>query len=127
MNHIPLRQLLWCDCTAAAVNGTVLLVLSGLIAPLLGLPRALVVFNGLVNVTYGAFSFSLARQPSPPLGRVRALVAANLGWVAVCVVMAMYFARPGSWLGAGYLLTEGFLVGLLATVEARTLKAGGVR
>ena len=116
----PCRQLLWCDCLAAAVNGTALLFLSGLIAPLLGLPRAVVVFNGLVNLTYGAFSFSLARQPSPPPDRVRTLVAANFGWVAVCLVMAFYFARPGSWLGAGYLLSEGFLVGVLATLEART-------
>ena len=122
MTQVPLRQLLWLDCAAAAVNGTALLVLSGLIAPLLGLPRAVIVFNALVNLAYGAFSFSLARQPSPSLDAVRTLVAANFGWVAVCVVMALYFARPGSWLGAAYLLTEGFLVGLLATVEARTLK-----
>lgn len=122
MRPVRLRHLLWCDCIAAAVNGTALLVLSSLIAPLLGLPRAVVVFNGLVNLAYGAFSFSLARQTSPPRGRVRAVVAANFAWVAVCLVMALSFARPGSWLGAGYLLTEGFLVGLLAAVEARTLK-----
>jgi hypothetical protein len=37
--------------------------------------------------------------------------------------MAIFFAGPGSWLGASYLLAEGFFVGLLATVEALTLKA----
>jgi hypothetical protein len=100
-----------------------MLALAGLLAPLFGLPRAVVVFIGLVNLAYGAFSFSLARQPSPARGRVRALVAANLLWVGVCVLTALFFAGAGSWLGASYLLAEGFFVGALATVEARTLKA----
>lgn len=100
-----------------------MLALAGLLAPLFGLSRGVVVFIGLVNLAYGAFSFSLARRPSPARGRVRALVTANLLWVGVCVVMAIYFAGPGSWLGASYMLAEGFFVGVLATVEARTIKA----
>jgi predicted membrane-bound spermidine synthase len=123
MKPFNLRPLLWFDCAAAAIAGTATLALAGLLAPLFGLPRVVVVFVGLVNLAYGAFSFSLARQPSPGRGRVRALVAANLLWVGVCVVMAVYFASPGSWLGASYILAEGFFVGVLATVEARTLKS----
>jgi hypothetical protein len=123
MKPFNLRSLLWFDCAAAAITGMAMLALAGLLAPLFGLPRVFVVFIGLVNLAYGAFSFSLARQPSPARGRVRALVAANLLWVGFCVVTALYFAGPGSWLGASYMLAEGFFVGLLATVEARTLKA----
>ena len=123
MKGFSLRPLLWFDCAAAAIAGTATLALAGLLATLFGLPRVVVVFIGLVNLAYGAFSFSLARQPSPARGRVRALVTANLLWVGVCVVMAIYFAGPGSWLGASYMLAEGFFVGLLATVEALTLKA----
>ena len=123
MKPFNLRPLLWFDCAAAAIGGTAMLALAGLLATLFGLPRVVVVFIGLVNLAYGAFSFSLARQPSPARGRVRALVTANLLWVGVCVVMAIYFAGPESWLGASYMLAEGFFVGLLATVEALTLKA----
>ena len=123
MKPFNLRPLLWFDCAAAAIAGTATLALAGLLATLFGLQRLVVVFIGLVNLAYGAFSFSLARQPSPARGRVRALVTANLLWVGVCVVMAIYFAGPGSWLGASYMLAEGFFVGLLATVEALTLKA----
>jgi hypothetical protein len=123
MKAFNLRPLLWFDCAAAAIGGTAVLALAGLLAPLFGLPRAVVVFIGLVNLAYGAFSFSLARQPSPDRGRVRTLVAANLLWVGVCVLTALFFAGPGSWPGASYLLAEGFFVGALATVEARTLKA----
>jgi hypothetical protein len=103
-----------------------MLALGGLLASLLGLPLALVVFNGLVNLAYGGFSFSLARQSSPPRRWVRALVAANLSWAGVCVLMALHFARPGSWLGASCILAEGVFVGVLATVEARTLKQVGL-
>jgi hypothetical protein len=53
---------------------------------------------------------------------VRRIIFLSAG-VGVCVVMALYFAIPGSWLGASYMLAEGFFVGVLATVEARTLKA----
>ena len=123
MKPFNLRPLLWFDSAAAAIAGTATLALAGLLAPLFGLQRVVVVFIGLVNLAYGAFSFSLARQPSPARGRVRALVTANLFWVGVCVAMALYFAGPGSWLGASYMLAEGFFVGLLATVEARTIKA----
>jgi len=123
MKPFNLRPLLWFDCAAAVIGGTAMLALAGLLASLFGLPRVVVVFIGLVNLAYGAFSFSLARQLSPARGRVRTLVTANLLWVGVCVLMAIYFAGPGSWLGASYMLAEGFFVGLLATVEARTLKA----
>ena len=123
MKGFSLRPLLWFDCAAAAIGGTAMLAFAGLLAPLFGLPPVVVVFIGLVNLAYGAFSFSLAWRPSPARGRVRTLVTANLLWVGVCVVMAIYFAGPGSWLGAGYMLAEGFFVGLLATVEALTLKA----
>jgi hypothetical protein len=123
MKPFNLRSLLWFDCAASAIAGMAILALAGLLAPLFGLPRVVVVFIGLVNLGYGAFSFSLARQLSPARGRVRALVAANLLWVGVCVLTALFFAGPGSRLGASYLLAEGFFVGVLATVEARTLKA----
>jgi predicted membrane-bound spermidine synthase len=123
MKPFNLRSLLWFDCAAAAIAGMAMLALVGLLAPLFGMPRAAVVLIGLVNLAYGAFSFSLARQPSPTRRLVRALVAANLLWVGVCVLTALFFAGAESRLGASYLLAEGFFVGALATVEARTLKA----
>jgi hypothetical protein len=116
-----LRRLLWFDCTAAGVAGAAMLALGGLLAPLLGLPRVLLVFTALVNLAYGAYSFSLARQPAAPRGRVKALVIANFSWVAVCALLALRFANPASWLGAAFLLGEGIFVGVLAAVEGRAL------
>jgi hypothetical protein len=100
-----------------------MLALGGVLAPLLGLPRALLLFTAVVNLVYGVFSFSLALQPVPPRRGVKALVGANFAWVPCCVGMALYFAGPGRWWGAGFLLGEGLFVGVLAAVEARALAA----
>ncbi|MES2644307.1 MAG: hypothetical protein V4850_32780 [Myxococcota bacterium] len=122
-NRLPIRSLLWFDCAAGGVAGVVMLALSGLLAPLFGIPHAVLVTTALANLAYGAFSYSLARQPEAPRRHVRALVLANFAWTGVCVALAAIFAGPGSWLGAGYLLAEGLFVGALAAVEARALTA----
>ncbi len=117
--RFQIRPLLWFDCAAGGVAGVAMLALSGLLAPLFGVPRALLVTTALVNLAYGAFSFSLARQTEAPRRLVRALIVANFAWTGVCVVLAAFLAGPGSWLGAGFVLAEGLLVGALAAVEAR--------
>jgi len=119
---LPIRSLLWFDCCAAGLAGVAMLALSGVLAPVFGVPRAMLVAMALVNLAYGTFSYSLARQAEAPRRRVRALVVANLAWTGVCVGLAAYFAGPGSWLGAAYILAEGLFVGALAAVEARALR-----
>lgn len=68
MKAFNLRPLLWFDCAAAAIGGTATLALAGLLATLFGLPRVVVVFIGLVNLAYGAFSFSLPGSLLRPEG-----------------------------------------------------------
>ena len=122
MKPAGLRRLLWIDCTAAGLVGAAQFALLGLLAPLLGLPRAVLAFTAFMNLAYGAYSLSLALSPSPAPRRVKLLVVANLAWGVVCLITAVYFARPGSWLGAGYVLAEGVFVAGLATAEARALR-----
>lgn len=114
-----LRPLLWFDCTAGGVVGVAMLALSGVLSPLFGIPRAVLVTTAIVNLMYGAFSFSLARRPEAPRRLVRVLIIANLAWMPVCVTLAAVHAGPGSWLGVAYLLAEGLFVAVLAAVEAR--------
>ncbi len=121
--RFPIRSLLWFDCVAAGVAGVAMLALSGVLAPPFGVPRALLVATALVNLAYGAGSFSLARQSAAPRHHVRAIVIANFAWTVLCVVLAAYLAGPGRWLGAGYILAEGIFVGVLAAFEARALAA----
>ena len=116
--RLQLRSLLWFDCVAAGVVGVATLALSGLLAPLFGIPRAVLVATALANLAYGTCSYSLARQPEAPRRHVRALVVANVAWTGVCVGLAASLAGPGSWLGASYLLAEALFVGALAAAEA---------
>lgn len=98
-----------------------MLALSGPLAAVFGIPRAVVVGMALMNLLYGSFSYSLARRSEPPRRRVIALVTANFVWAAICVGLAALLAGPNSWLGATYILVEGVVVGTLAAVEARAL------
>ena len=116
-----LRSLLWFDCTAAGVVGVATLAASELLAPLFGMPRTVLVVTAFANLAYSGFSYSLARMPEAPGGRVRALVVANFAWAVVCVALAAVFARPGSWLGVAYVLAEATFVGCLAAAEAKAL------
>ena len=120
--RLAIRSLLWFDCSAAGVVGVAMLGLSGLLAPLFDIPRAVLVTTALVNLAYGTFSYSLARQPEPPRRLVRALIVGNFTWTVICIGLAAVFAGPGSWLGSGYLLAEGLVVGALAAVEAKALE-----
>lgn len=104
-----------------------MLALSGVLAPRFGIPREVLVAMALVNLAYGAFSYSLARQEEAPRRRVRALVVGNFAWTGVCVGLAAYFAGPGSYLGAGYALAEALVVGALAVVEVRALGRSSCR
>lgn len=72
---------------------------------------------GLANVTYAAYSFSLARRSRRPPALLLPLIAANSLWAITCVVAAVYFAGSASVLGLGHLLTEGLVVGALARLE----------
>ena len=118
-----LRKLLWFDCSAAGAVGTLMLALNAILAPFLGLPRALILFMGVMNLAYGAFSFSLARRQATHPGRTKALVVANFTWAFLCAAAAIHLAGPSSWLGAAYIATEGVVVGTLAAVELRALRA----
>lgn len=114
-----LRSLLWFDCTAGLAVGLAMLALSGVLSPLFGLSRGVLVTTAVANLAYGSFSYSLVRRPEAAPRRVRVLVVANFAWALVCVALAAVYAGPGSWLGAAYLLAEGVFVGVLASVEAR--------
>jgi hypothetical protein len=118
-----LRSLLWFDCIAGGIVGVTMLAVSGWLAPVFGMPRTVLLATAVANLAYGSFSFSLARMGEAPLGRVRFLVVANGAWSVVCLVLAVSFAAPGSWLGAAYILAEGVFVVGLAAVEARALQA----
>ncbi len=121
--QLALRRLLWLDALAGLGVGAAMLALTlaGVLAPLLGLTTRLLLVTAAANLAYGSYACSLAVRARAPRRAVAALIAANLTWTGVCVVLAASVAGPGRWLGAGYLLGEGVVVGALALVERRAL------
>ena len=117
-----LRTLLWVDCIGAAVVGVAMLALSGVLAPVLGVERGVLVMSAITNLVYGTCSFSLARHARPPRRWVRVLVAANATWPIVCAVIVVTIAGPASWLGVAYFAAEGVYVGALAVAEGAALR-----
>jgi hypothetical protein len=62
-----MRRLLWVDCIGAAVAGVTVIAFSEWLSRLEGIPQAVLLFTGAVNLLYGAFSFSLAVRAERPL------------------------------------------------------------
>jgi len=117
MNDKP--YLLWVDCTGAAVVGVAVILLSGWLSELEGVPRNVILFTGVVNLLYGSFSFSLAVRKRRPMRRIKALVWANLAWTPVCVGLVIAFWSSITPFGVTHLLGEGVYVSGLALLEWR--------
>lgn len=121
------RRILWFDSIAGVVAGALMLAAAGMLAPLFGLPKAMLMTTATFNVAYGTFSFSLARRETVPRGLLKLLVVANFAWTVVCIGLAVRFAGPESTLGVAFILSEGLFVGVLAAVEARVFGFIGPR
>lgn len=113
------KNLLWIDCTAAALAGTAVLLLSGWLSELHALPRGLLLFTGAVNLLYATFSFTLATRARRPRALITLLVVANLSWAVVCLGLAAAFAGTATLFGLGHLVGEALFVGGLAALEWR--------
>jgi|JI10StandDraft_1071094.scaffolds.fasta_scaffold549322_3 hypothetical protein len=120
------RRILWLDSLGALLAGVLVLGLRERLAHLYGLPLALVTAMGLVNLVYGCGSGALARQASrgtrPARRWVDLLIAGNLAWAGVCVILAATWWTTVSPWGLLQLLGEGAYVGALGLVERRWVR-----
>lgn len=113
------RRILWVDCTAALLAGVVVVALSGWLSRLHSLPQTLLLFIGMVNLLYAAFTLTLALQARRPMVLIRLLVFANATWGIACLGIAAYFWTQASIFGIAHLVGEAAFVSGLATIEWR--------
>jgi hypothetical protein len=113
------KTLLWVDCIGGALAGVAVIALSGLLSRLEGLPQALLIFTGAVNLLYASYSYSLARRPKRPMWRIKLLVAVNLAWAPVCVGLLITFSAPATLFSYLHLGGEAVYVAGLAALEWR--------
>jgi hypothetical protein len=97
--------------------GVAVLSLSEWLSQLYALPGDILVGIGVVNLTYGAFSFSLAVRARRPRTLIVLLVVANATWGGLCVLTAAVLTGTASPLGLAHLVGEGVFVGGLARLE----------
>ncbi|MEM7738632.1 MAG: hypothetical protein AAF267_22910 [Deinococcota bacterium] len=112
-------QLLRVDCTAGIAVGIFVLSLQRWLSSFYQLPVSFVVFLGIVNLTYGTFSLSLAVRKNRPQYLVWLLIRANMVWGVLCIVWAILFRNTASVWGLGTLLFEAVFVGGLGVIEWR--------
>ena len=112
-------SLLRIDAAGGLVVGSLFLAGSAWIAPLLGLPRPLIVGVALANLAYGCFSFTLNRRPQRPLALLNTLIIGNVAWGVLCLGIAAYVWSDATVLGRLHVLLEAVLVAGLGLVEWR--------
>ena len=113
------KQLLWIDCTGAALVGIIVISFSGWLSQLEGLPQALLIFTGTANLIYASYSFTLALRAQRPMYLIKLLVFANLAWAVACVGLLSAFAANATPFAYLHLGGEAAYVGALALLEWR--------
>jgi hypothetical protein len=101
--------------------GIFVLALRGVLARLYVLPIELVTIIALVNLSYSAFSLTLAARTrsARPLALVVSLAAANGFWACVCTFLVIRCWNVATFLGLAHIAFEGVFVLALATIEWR--------
>jgi hypothetical protein len=112
-----LQRILWVDCIGAILTGLGMLLLSGPLSSLYGLPVAFVVGHALVHLAYGTYSFSLALRKRRPMWMLLVLIFANAAWAGFCVVFAATLIGNASIFAVSHFILEGIYVGSLAAIE----------
>ena len=122
-----LRRVLWLDAATGAATGALQLLLTGLLASLLGLPETLLVVSGWALFGYvAAISFIATRQFVPaPL--VWLLIGANLLWVLGCLALLLGGLVMPTLAGKAFLAIQAVTVGLLAELQWVGLRKAVVR
>jgi hypothetical protein len=117
-----LRRVLLVDAGTCAGMGLFLALLAEPLAPMLGLPAALLFHAGLALLPIAAFMAWVATREQPPLAGVKLVILGNAGWVAASVAL-LFFVSPTA-LGYAFVIGQAVIVAGLAEAELVSTRAG---
>jgi hypothetical protein len=112
-----LRRVLWLDAATGAATGALQLLLSGLLASLLGLPETLLVVSGWAIFGYVAAISFIATRQFVPAALVWLLIGANLLWVLGCLALLLGDLVTPTLAGKVFIAVQAVAVGLLAELQ----------
>lgn len=115
-----LKRALLADAVSGAAAAALQLGLAGTLAPLLQLPRALLVDSGVFLAAFVVLLAVLARQARPSALLVRLVIGVNVAWGVAALALALWLA-PGA-LGLAYLAAHLLTVWLFAGLEQAGLR-----
>lgn len=122
-----LRNVLRVDALSCIACGALQVAFPQAMARLLNLPEALVTYTGGFLLLYAAVvAFISTRNPLPrPI--VWVLVAGNLGWAALCVLLLASGRVSPTALGMAYVVMQAVTVAVLAELQFFGLRRSGVQ
>lgn len=112
-----LRSVLWLDAATGAATGALQLLLTGLLASLLGLPETLLMASGWAIFGYVALIGFIATRQFVPTPLVWLLIGANLLWVLGCLALLLGDFVAPTLAGKVFIAVQAVAVGLLAELQ----------
>jgi hypothetical protein len=117
-----LRRALVVDAIASGLTGALMLGGAGVLAPMLGLPTALLQGAGLVLVPYVAFVAIVAARAHISTPAVWAIIACNALWtVASFALLIDGFVTPTA-LGVAFVIGQALAVAALGALQFVALR-----
>lgn len=115
-----LRRVLLVDAATCLATGALFTLDSSPLAPLLGLPPALLFYPGLALFPIAGFMLWVATRRSLPRPGAWLVVGGNVLWVAGSLLVLM--VEIPTALGYAFVIAQGIVVALLAELEYTGLR-----
>lgn len=117
-----LRNTLLADAAMGATASAATIFGSGILAPLLSLPSALLFWAGVALIPYVVFLLVLARSEQIAPVWLREIVFLNWLWVAASVGILLFAPIEPNMLGVAFILAQAVAVAAFAWLEALPLR-----
>ncbi|GAB3541720.1 hypothetical protein GCM10027343_12610 [Noviherbaspirillum agri] len=112
-----LRRVLLVDALASAATGLLMALGAPLLAPLLGLPLALLREAGILLLPFAAFVAFIGTRPEVPRRGVWAVIVVNAMWVIDSIVLLFSGWVQPTLYGQLFIAAQAFVVAVLAELE----------
>ena len=110
-----LRRVLFVDAATCVATGALLSLDAGPLAPMLGLPAALLFYSGLSLFPIAAFMLWVATRERLLAAGTWLVIAGNVLWVAGSALVLM--VEVPTALGYAFVIAQGVVVAFLAELE----------
>jgi hypothetical protein len=117
-----LRNVLMLDAALSAALGALMVLPSGTLKELLGLPASLLLPAGLAMFPWAAFLLWIATRPTVPKAAIWAVVALNVLWAMDCGLAAFVGGFGPTALGQSFIALHALGALVLADLEFMGLR-----